>query len=131
MKKLYIAAFAVMALSWIVAIAFLFILPERIPICLSPSAVGGVDRLGSKFECLIFPAATTIIGAIFLLAARANGKKGAECEEKALVLSSLPAIATVFLIGDFAWSGKLEDERGMAFRGCLKRRFRIDFICYF
>ena len=55
---------------------------------LNPHAVGGVDRFGSKFECLLFPFAVTVIGALFLLAARNRAKNGDAAEEKAFVLSS-------------------------------------------
>ena len=96
MKKLYICAFLVIAVSWITAISFLFILPAEMPMHLNPNAAGGVDRFGSKFECLLFPAAVTLVGALFLLAARNSRKKGDASSEKSFILSSLPAMA-IFL----------------------------------
>lgn len=75
---------------------------------LNLNAVGGVDRLGIKFECLLFPVAVTIIGALFLLAARNRAKNGDAAEEKAFVLSSLPAMAVVFVIGLLCMLGGVE-----------------------
>lgn len=105
MKKLYICAFSVMVVSWVGTLALLFILPAEIPLHLNPNAAGGVDRFGSKFECLVFPASVTVIGALFLLAARIQGKKGDAAAEKAYVLSSLPAMAIIFLFGLFCMLG--------------------------
>ncbi len=77
---------------------------------LNPYVAGGIGRFGSKFECLIFPAAAIIVGALFLLAARNRGKKDDIAEEKAFVLSSLPAMAIFFFMELFCMLGGLRNK---------------------
>ena len=101
MKKLYIVAFSLMALSWITTIVFLIILPEQIPMHYNPYVASGIDRFASKFECLIFPASLTLVGSLFLLMARHRRNKGDNSEEKAYILSSIPAMTIFYLIGLF------------------------------
>ena len=63
-KGLYIAAFALIALSWLTAAAFLIASPDVVPVHYDMN--WQVDRYGSKFEYLIFPSAITLMGGIIL-----------------------------------------------------------------
>ncbi len=101
MKKLYIAALALMVLSWAVTLGFLCVLPEIMPLHLNPYVAGGVDWVGEKSWCMLFPTAVTGLGLLFLHEARRRGKSGDPDGEKALAMSSLPAMAIILLIGIF------------------------------
>ncbi len=73
MKKLKTVYYVLMFLPLPITVLALAFLPDTIP---AHYGVGGtVDRWGSKYETLIFPAMTLIFGVILLLLARYTAKK--------------------------------------------------------
>lgn len=69
--------------------AALALLPDTVPV--RYNFLGEMDRMGSKFEYLMFPVIMIVAGGIFALAARRCGKKGAKeniLTEKILLASA-------------------------------------------
>ena len=61
------------SLSVIIGITSLFILPDIIPVHYGPD--GSADRYGSKFEELIFPITSILIGICMPISAKYSSKK--------------------------------------------------------
>ena len=74
MKKLYSALCAVLLICVIGTVIFLILSPDRIPV--HYNFAGEVDRIGSKYENLIWPGFAIGMGVFFLLMARIPRKKG-------------------------------------------------------
>lgn len=98
MKKLYTAVIAVMALSVIGTAVLLLFMPDTIPA--HYNFAGEVDRFGSKYENLIFPAFTIVPTVIFLLVAKSRGKKNDKVTEKVLLYTAL-GMALFFMAEGF------------------------------
>lgn len=75
-RKLYTAAFLLTALSLILPLAALLFLPDAIPA--HYNAAGAVDRWGSKYEVLIFPAFILPYSAAWTVCGRAIWRSHAE-----------------------------------------------------
>ena len=73
MKKLYSVLYAVLLICVIGTVIFLILSPDRIPVHYNFS--GEVDRIGSKYENLIWPGFAVGLGAFFLLMARIPRKR--------------------------------------------------------
>lgn len=86
-KKLYAAVIAVLVLNVVGTLVLLLFLPDTVPT--HYNFAGEVDRYGSKYENLIFPAMTIVPAVIFLLIARSRGKKNDAGTEKVLLYTAL------------------------------------------
>lgn len=80
MKKYYVWIGALILLCFALTGLFLTLAPDQIPA--HYNAQGEVDRWGSKYEYLIFSGIDLIFGALMLLTARYEGKKGRGSNEK-------------------------------------------------
>ena len=65
MKKFKTIICLLMLLSVVITAIMLQFMPDIVPA--HYNAAGEVDRLGSKYESFIFPAATVVMGGFFLL----------------------------------------------------------------
>ena len=97
MKKLYAAVFIILLLCAAGTAVLLLLMPDTVP--MHYNAVGEADRLGSKYENLLWPLLTLIMAAFFLLAARSARKKSAESSEKLLLIGAVCTLAFFTLLG--------------------------------
>ncbi len=65
MKKFKITVLSLILLSLVITALMLQFMPDTVPA--HYNAAGEIDRLGSKYESFLFPAATAVMGAFFLL----------------------------------------------------------------
>ena len=80
MKKVYGWMTALMLLSFVTVGIFLTLAPDTIPAHYDLS--GNIDRWGSKYEYLLFPFLTVVMGVFLAWVARYEGKKGRTDNEK-------------------------------------------------
>lgn len=73
-KRIYSVLVILIALSLAVSGAVFASMPDTVPV--HYNFAGEVDRMGSKWEFLLFPVIMVVVGAIFALAAWNCGKKG-------------------------------------------------------
>jgi uncharacterized membrane protein len=90
-KKGYWVILALVLLSIVVSVIFISMMPDQVP--MHYNAAGQVDRMGSKYENLIFPGAMVVIGASLLLAGQ---KKDLKRSEEIVVLSTGISLLVVF-----------------------------------
>ena len=80
MKKAYSWMTALMLLSFVTVGVFLPLAPDTIPVHYDIS--GNIDRWGNKYEFLLFPFLTVVMGVFLGCVARYEGKKGRTDNEK-------------------------------------------------
>lgn len=97
MKKLYSVLYAVLLICVLGTVIFLILSPDRIPV--HYNFAGEVDRIGSKYENLIWPGFAIGLGAFFLLMARVPRKKGEKTNEKVLVIAGVCTLIFFTLLG--------------------------------
>lgn len=85
MKKLYAFACLIIVLCIVASAVLLLVTPDTIPV--HYNFAGEVDRFGSKYENLIFPAFAVLLGVFFLSFAKRQRKKGELVNEKVLLYS--------------------------------------------
>ena len=73
MKNKYKVIWGLMILPFIVTGIFLAFMPDQVPMHYNLS--GQIDRIGSKYENLIFPLLTDVMGAFFLYIIKYLNKK--------------------------------------------------------
>lgn len=89
MKKGYWVIAALVLLSIVVTIVFISMMPDQVP--MHYNAAGQVDRMGSKYENLIFPGTMVIVGLALILAR--NSKEMKKNEEKVLLATGISLLA--------------------------------------
>ena len=72
MRKLYTIMFFTILILLVGTVIFLILSPDQIPVHTSIS--GEVDRVGSKFEYLVFPAIGAGLGLLFSILAKLERK---------------------------------------------------------
>ena len=87
MKNKYRAIFAFIAVSYIITGVFLVFMSEKVP--MHYNLKGEIDRFGSKYETLFYPAAISAIGAFILILAKRQGKKHEIGNERVLAVSGI------------------------------------------
>lgn len=80
MKKFKTTICLLMLLSVVITAVMLQFMPDTVPA--HYNAAGEVDRLGSKYESFIFPAATVLMGLFFLLMDKVVSHYGNEKDRK-------------------------------------------------
>ncbi len=83
MKKGYWVIAALVLLSIVVSVIFISMMPPQVP--MHYNAAGQVDRMGSKYENLIFPGVMVVLGISLLLAGQ---KKDMKRSEEVVLLST-------------------------------------------
>lgn len=91
MKKGYWAILALVLLSIVVSVIFISMMPDQVP--MHYNAAGQVDRMGSKYENLIFPGAMIFVGIPMILAGQ---KKGIKRSEETVLLAIGISILAAF-----------------------------------
>ena len=112
MKHLYRLAWALIVLGFVEAAVFFILAPDTVSA--HYNAAGEIDRMGSKYEYVVFPCIAAVSGAIFfLLAKRARAGKweSYELTEKIFLAS---AVGEVLLFngmgGFFMWRAAVSPE---------------------
>ena len=85
MKKGYWVILALVLLSIVVSVIFISMMPDQVP--MHYNGAGQVDRMGSKYENLIFPGAMVIVGLSILLAGKKKDLQ--QSEEKVLLATGI------------------------------------------
>lgn len=73
MKKIYVVIIALILLSFVMVGVFLTLAPDVVPVHFG--ADGNVDRMGSKYEFLLFPAVSLFAGVTMVLTGRVSNKR--------------------------------------------------------
>lgn len=97
MKKLYYFSLGIILLTIVGTAILLVFKPDTIPA--HYNLAGEVDRYGSKYENLIWPLSSVIMGAFFLLLARHQRKKGEKSNEKVLLYTSAATLLFFAALG--------------------------------
>ena len=96
MKKWYIAIMALIVLSFAASAILIPMMPDTVPA--HYNAAGEADRMGSRYETLIFPLITLLMGAFMIIFAR---KRKDASEEKPLLIVGTATTALFLIIGIF------------------------------
>ena len=98
MKKFKTTICLLMLLSVVTTAVMLQFMPDTVPA--HYNAAGEVDRMGSKYESFIFPAATVLMGLFFLLMNRFVSGYGNEKDRKigSAALSICGTLTVVYFI---------------------------------
>ena len=94
-KNRYRWLFALSLLSVTVCLFFLVFLPDTIPVHYDAS--WQVDRYGSKYEMLLLPATTILVGFLFIGLAKAQRKSQPQ-NEALILLGGIPALTILNLL---------------------------------
>lgn len=99
MKALYALNYIVILLCIVGSAVLLAFTPDTIPA--HYNFAGEVDRFGSKYENLIFPFFSILIGGFFVLFARWQRKKGEATSEKILLYTGATTLLFFTALGFF------------------------------
>jgi len=97
MKKLYSILYAVLLICVVGTVVFLILSPDQIPV--HYNFAGEVDRIGSKYENLLWPGFAIGLGIFFLLMARVPRKRGEKTNEKVLMIAGVCTLIFFTLLG--------------------------------
>lgn len=93
MKKGYWVIAALVLLSIVVSVIFISMMPDQVP--MHYNAAGEVDRMGSRYENLIFPGAMILVGIPLIFVGK---KKDLKRSEEIVLLSTGISILAAFNI---------------------------------
>ncbi len=91
MKGSYKAVLGLVVLSFLIVGIFLAFMPDRVP--MHYNAAGEIDRMGSKYEYLLFPLIAAALAGFFVILAKYQARKGESGTEKAAMVSGIAVIA--------------------------------------
>ena len=94
MKKGYFAIALVVALSFAVSAILIPMMPETVPVHFNIH--GEADRMGSRYEMLIFPGFSVVMGVFMALMARS---RKSESEKKVLLITGVMSSALFMVLG--------------------------------
>ncbi|MBR5426410.1 MAG: SdpI family protein [Clostridiales bacterium] len=97
MRKLYTIMFFTILILLAGTVVFLILSPDQIPVHMSIS--GEVDRIGSKFEYLVFPAIGAGLGLFFFTMGKLERRKAEKSNERILLYVGIGVIALITLVG--------------------------------
>lgn len=95
MRKLYSTIFAMIAVIFVSTCVLLILSPDEVPV--HYNFAGQVNRIGSKYEFLIFPAEAIGIGLFFTWMANRHCKD--RTEEKALLITGISILGLLGFLG--------------------------------
>lgn len=113
MKHLYRLAVALIVLGFVGTAVFFMLVPDTVPV--HYNFAGEIDRMGSKYEYIVFPIFAVVIGAIFLLWAKyyqtRKEEKNYAIGEKILVVTGIGELLLVNgMGGSFMWKAAVYPE---------------------
>ena len=97
MKKLYILCYIAMLICVLGTAALLVISPDIIPVHFN--FAGEVDRFGSKYENLLWPFFSILIGGILMFTAKKVGQKEGEKDGKTILYVALITLIFFMILG--------------------------------
>jgi len=99
MKKFKTIICLLMLLSVVITAIMLQFMPDTVPA--HYNAAGEVDRLGSKYESILFPVATVVMGGFFLLVDKLvpRSKKETERKTEDVVIYVSGVLTTLYFVG--------------------------------
>ena len=100
MKKLYTALLLVLLLCVTGTVVFLIVSPDQVP--MHYNLAGEADRIGSKYENLLWPGFALLQGLFFVLMAKGAGKKGEKSNEKVLLITGVSVLAFFTFLGFYS-----------------------------
>ncbi|MBR0112709.1 MAG: SdpI family protein [Clostridia bacterium] len=96
MKKLYVLISVLSVMCICCTAVFLIVAPDTVPV--HWNFAGEVDRMGSKYENLIFPALALLLGVFFAFMAKKESKKSEKSNEKPVLITGVCSIALFTVI---------------------------------
>ena len=128
-KRLYFVLFLLMLVCVAVTAVFLILLPDRVPV--HWNFAGQADRIGSKYENLIWAFFALGMGGAFLLIARHEGKKNGETNERIMLYAAVVTLLTFTILGVvFMGKGlKYDGEAPSASAVSADAVFRVVSVC--
>ena len=99
MKKLYTAIYIIILVCIVGTVVLLILSPDRVPMHYNFS--GEVDRIGSKYENLIWPLSAVITAVVFTLLARRERKNEEKSNEKILLYAGICILSAFTLLAFF------------------------------
>lgn len=106
-KKLYIVLGAVALIGIIVPTVLLNFMPDTVP--LHYDFNGNIDRYGSKYELLIFPAIALIMQVTLALVAYNERKKGERSNEKPILYTAIGACLPFSALGIYVMAKSINN----------------------
>ena len=97
MKKLYTLCYIAMLICVLGTAALLVLSPDVIPVHFN--FAGEVDRFGSKYENLLWPFFSLLIGGILMFTAKKVGQKEGKKDEKAILYVALITLIFFMILG--------------------------------
>ncbi|MBR5973715.1 MAG: SdpI family protein [Clostridiales bacterium] len=97
MRKLYTIMFFTILILLTGTVIFLILSPDQIPVHMNFS--GEVDRIGSKYEYLVFPAIGAGLGLFFFIMGKLEQKKAEKSNEKILLYCAIGTILLLTVLG--------------------------------
>ncbi len=97
MRKLHSILLITLLVCVVGVVVFLILSPDQIPVHFNFS--GEMDRIGSKYEFLVFPAIEIGIGLFFLLMSKIEQKKGENSNERVVMLVGIGVTILLMLVG--------------------------------
>ena len=94
-RKLYFLSYVIILISIAGTAVMMYFMPDTVPV--HYNFQGEVDRFGSKFEHLLWPAVTGVMGLILIPVANHTRKKGSFKDEKVLLYTTL--FTLIFMTG--------------------------------
>lgn len=91
MKKYYTAICALMLICVIGSAVILILSPDTIPV--HYNLKGEIDRFGSKYENLLFPCVTLLLGSFLMLSAKRQQRKDEHTNEKTMLIAAVLIVA--------------------------------------
>jgi len=131
MKKAYGWIVALVLATFVITGFFLTLAPDQIPV--HYNIHGEIDRWGSKYEFLLFPAISLVFGGFMAWTARYTGKKGEEFNEKVVTTMTIMVLILFNCIfAFFMWKSvdvaSLSDGLGDAGAKAMLLMLTISFV---
>lgn len=99
MKKLYYILYIVLLVCVAGTVLFLILSPDRVPV--HYNFAGEADRIGSKYENVIWPLFAVGLSVFFTVTARRQGQKKEPANEKILMIAGICTLIFFTLLGFF------------------------------
>ena len=97
MKKLYVILYAMILACSIGTVVLMILSPDKVP--MHYNFAGEADRIGSKYENILWPTLAAGLGLFFLLMAKRQRKKNEPANEKILVYTGICTLAFFTALG--------------------------------
>ncbi len=99
MKKLYTLCYILLVTGLLGTAVLIYLSPEVVPV--HYNFAGEVDRFGSKYENLLWPFFSVIMGGFLMFIAKHTGKKAGEKDERLILYVTIATLVFFYCLGFF------------------------------